>query len=477
MKSLRGRLTVWLLAGIGLLLAAGGLLLDRVLSARLLREHDATLLDEARSLVNLTELKDGRVWLEFSDELLPEFAAAKDPSYFEIWLGDGSVVERSRSLGTRHLARTGGALDQPLLRDLTLPDGRRGRRAEISFHPRAEIEEDQKQQAPVPATPPNTSPVVTLAVAQSREDLDALLASLRVTLALVILALLAGTAVLVKAVVALGLAPLDGLANRLEEMDAESLGETLEVEGSPAELVPVVQHLNGLLARLDASFARERSFSANLAHELRTPLAELRTVVEVALKWPDDPSSWEASLAEIRGIGLQMEKVVVNLLALARCDARQQTVERSEVPLRELAAGCWTAVAAEAGEKGMDLDLDIPAGMTVRTDREKLALILANLFSNAVAHGTPGKPVACAASGAFTLRIGNRTERLTPDDLPRIFDRFWRKDPARSGGRHNGLGLALVAALCDLLEIEKEAHLCDGYFEVVLVQSPDRMNR
>ena len=471
MRSLRGRLTVWLLAGIGLLLAAGGLLLDRVISARLLREHDAALLDKARSLVNLTELKDGRVWLESSDELLPEFAAAKEPSYFEIWRavgnGDGgSVVERSRSLGTHDLTRTDSRLDQPRLSGLTLPDGRRGRQAEISFHPRAEIEEVQKQD-PAPAI---DSPLVTLAVAQSREDLDALLASLRVTLAAVILALLAGTAVLVKSVVALGLAPLDGLARRLEGMDAESLSEPLEAADAPAELVPVVQHLNGLLARLDSSFARERSFSANLAHELRTPLAELRTVVEVALKWPDDPASWEASLSEIRGIGLQMEKVVGNLLTLARCDARQQTVERSEVPLRELAASCWTAVAAEAGEKGMGLDLDIPHGMTVRTDREKLSLILANLFANAVAHGSPGKPVACAASGAFTLRIGNFTERLTPDDLPRIFDRFWRKDPARSGGRHIGLGLALVAALCDLLAIEKEARLRDGYFEISLSQ-------
>ena len=465
MRSLRGRLTVWLLAGTGLLLVAGGLLLDRVFSARLLREHDAALLDKARSLVNLTELKDGRVWLEYSEELLPEFSAAREPSYFEIWLGDGSVIERSRTLGTRSLARTGSRLGEPRLSGLILPDGRRGRQAEISFHPRAEIDEDQKPQA---ANPALTTPVVTLAVAQSREDLDALLASLRVTLALVILALLAGTAVLVKAAIGLGLAPLEGLAGRLEGMDAESLSEPLEVAEAPSELAPVIQHLNGLLARLDASFLRERSFSANLAHELRTPLAELRTVVEVALKWPDDLASWEGSLREIRDIGLQMEKVVVSLLALARCDARQHTVERSEVPLRELAASCWTNVAAEAGEKGMPLDLDIPDRMTVSTDREKLSLIVSNLFSNAVAHGAPGKPVVCAASGDFTLRIGNFTERLTPDDLPRIFDRFWRKDPARSGGRHSGLGLALVAALCDLLEIEKEARLRDGYFEVIL---------
>ena len=477
MRSLRGRLTVWLLAGTGLLLTAGGLLLDRVISARLRREHDAALLDKARSLVTLTELKDGRVWLEFSDEFMPEFAAAKDPGYFQLWRSDGSVVERSRSLGARDLPHTGGPLDRPLLRALTLPDGRRGRQVEISFHPRSELEEADKENGQGSgAGPAAAGPTVTLAVAQSREDLEALLASVRAALILVILGLLAGTAVLVKAVVGVGLAPLDRLAQRLEGMDTESLNEPLAVADAPAELAPMVHRLNGLLARLDASFARERSFSANLAHELRTPLAELRTVAEVALKWPDNASSREEPLAEILAIGLQMERVVVNLLALARCDADQQTVSRSEVPLRELAASCWSTVAPEAAEKGMTFRMEIrdgTEGITVVTDREKLSLILSNLFANAVAHGSPGRPVTCSAvsegsGGGFTLRVGNFTDGLSADDLPWIFDRFWRKDPARSGGRHSGLGLSLVSALCDLLQLGKEARLADGYFEIAL---------
>src|SRR5262249_31408472 len=153
--------------------------------------------------------------------------------------------------------------------------------------------------------------------------------------------------------------------------------------------------LNGLLARLCESFARERAFSANLAHELRTPLAELRAITEVALKWPEDPAASTASLEEIRTIGLQMETLVTNLLALARCDARQSTVHASAVPLRELAANVWHAFASQAREKGMDFGLDVPEDLLVVTDREKLGLILSNLFANAVAYGSPGSAVRC----------------------------------------------------------------------------------
>jgi two-component system heavy metal sensor histidine kinase CusS len=487
MKSLRSRLTAGLLIGTSLLLAGGGFVLHRVISSRLRRDYDAALIAKARSLASLTEIDSGRVWLQFTDDVMPGFASRHQPDYFQIWLAGGPVIERSRSLGTRDLPRSGGPLDRPVLSDLTLPDGRRGRKVEISFRPLSEEEENRLRSHEQSSGPSDAAgaPAVTLVLAQGREELEAFLLSLQVTLALAAIGLLAGTAILVRGVLGVGLAPLDNLGLRLESLGAESLGETLEIAGAPAELVPMIRHLNGLLARLNESFAREKAFSANLAHELRTPLAELRAVAEVALKWPDEPSSGLEALAEIRAVGLQMESVVVNLLALARCEEKQnpcQTLQASEVPLHELAASCWSVLAPKAADKGMELHLDIPEGLTVFTDREKLALILANLFSNAIAHGTPGCAVSCSAAAAgreFALRVSNCTDALAQDDLPRIFDRFWRKDPSRSGGQHTGLGLALVAALCELLELRKTVRLDGSRFEITLCGSIEgvRLNR
>jgi two-component system sensor histidine kinase QseC len=475
-RSLRGRLTVWLLAGTGLFLVAGGLLLNRVISARLRQEFDAALITKARSLMTLTEQQGDRVWLEFADEIMPEFEAREKPDYFQLWLVHGAVIERSRSLGTRDLTRSGGPLDQVLLRDLTLPDGRRGREVEITFRPRAEQEEDlgiEQERASSPPAPviAGIGGMATLAVAHGREDLDAFLSLLHTILTLGVMGLLAGIAFLVKTVVGIGLGPLDDLARRLETMDAASLGKALEVESAPVELVPVIHHLRGLLGRLDESFQRERAFSANLAHELRTPLAELRTLVEVALKWPGDSASCLDSLREARDIGFQMERVVVNLLALARCEGGQHAVRASEVALSELATSCWAVVAPQAEERGISFKQEIPEDLTTVTDGEKLSLILSNLFSNAVAHGSPGSLVTCSAEaegGELALRVSNATDSLTPGDLPRMFDRFWRKDSARSDSRHAGLGLALVSALCELLQLRKQARLEEGLFEITL---------
>ena len=470
--SLRGRLTVSLLLGAGLLCAAAGVVLDRVIAARLQRQFDEALLARAESLQSLTEDQGGRLWLELTDRVMPEFETARRPAYFELRLRGGPTFARSRSLGAGHLAFAAAPLGRPLLRDVDLPGGGRGRQVELSFHPRPEIEEvGERAEERTPGSPL----VATLAVAKGRDELDALLGELRLALLLVVAGLLAATALLVQAVVRIGLRPLDSLARRLDSLGPDSLGEPVSAEGEvPAELVPVIGRLDDLLARLRRSFDRERAFSANLAHELRTPLAELRAVADVGLRWPNDGAAVLAALGEARGIGLQMEELVGTLLQLARFDGRQH-VERSAVPLRELVEACWQGVAGAAAEKRMALRLDVPADLVVSSDREKLALVLANLLANAVEHGGERAPVVCAASAAgdeVELRLANAAGALTPEDVPHLFDRFWRRDPARAdgaqGSRHSGLGLALVAALCELLGIEREATVVDGTFTVTL---------
>lgn len=473
MKSLRRRLTSWLIVGAGLLLAVGGVALNQVISSRLQRDFDATLTSKARALATLTEQQGDRIMIEFTGEIMPLLQAAEGVDYYQLWAADGSVLERSRSLGKRDLPHSGGPLEQPLYRDLTLPDGRHGREVEITFSPRYEEDEEGWPESAEEARQrsPRRGLRAVVAVARGREQLNAFLASLRVTLFLFGLGLLAGLSLLVKQGLKASFAPLEELGRELSSRDADSLGEPLTSPDAPAELAPLIFHFNSLLGRIRRSFEREREFSSSLAHELRTPLAELRALAEVALRWPEDSSRHLDNFEEVREIALQMERIVVNLLVLARCDGQQQAILRSEVRLRELVRSCWNGLRREADERGAVLDLDIPETLAMVTDREKLSLILSNLLSNAVAYGPAGGAVTCsavAAGGKLTLQVSNATTALLPEDLPRIFDRFWRKDPARSGGQHAGLGLTLVSALCDLLGIAVEARLDGGLFMITL---------
>jgi two-component system, OmpR family, heavy metal sensor histidine kinase CusS len=469
-RSLRGRLSVWLLAGTGLLLGGGGLFLDWTIRAQVRQDFDGGLLAEARSMMAVTEQEGQAISVELSPGLMPEFdAGRRRPDYYQVWVDGGRVLARSPSLRGATLPRSPAVASNPRFADLVLPDGRPGRSVQVTFQPQIEPDDERETARLGGGRPVHLA--ATLVVARGSEARDAFLASFHWTLVLFGAGLLLGSALLVWAVTQFALRPLDDLARRLRAMDAGSLGEPLAIAGAPSELLPTIAHLDDLLARLAASFERERTFSANVAHELRTPLAELRTVSEVALRWQGDAAALRAALGEVHGVGLQMERVVVNLLALARCDSGQHRVHTARVELRDTVDRCWRCAAAEATPGGAMAALAVPVGFAIVTDAEKLELILANLFANAIAYGVAGEPIACAvgaADGRFHLSVSNRTAELVPQDLPRLFDRFWRKDQARSDGGHAGLGLSLVAALCELLGFSREARLEGDVFQVVV---------
>ena len=118
-----------------------------------------------------------------------------------------------------------------------------------------------------------------------------------------------------------GLSPLRRLADYTATIDSKSLGSRYNTAHLPDELQPVVRRLNELLERLEHAFAREKHLTADMAHELKTPIAEFRSLSEVALKWPDDAGFVNSALADACEISKQMDRIVSVLLALGRCES------------------------------------------------------------------------------------------------------------------------------------------------------------
>src|SRR5262249_12928953 len=217
----------------------------------LVRELDEKLASEAAALAGMVE--DSPPDFEYAP--MPEFEAGPRAAYFEIWHHDGRVIARSPSLGSGDLARRSGLAAAPP------PEGRRGRALGTARRPR-------RGGAPARGGP---APV-TVVVAAGTDDVDATLARVRSwLLGLGALALLGATGAVLFAV-RRGLRPARRLAEEIEAIDATGLGRPLAAGDVPAELRPMVDTLNALLARLGDSFARERRFTADLSHQLRTPL-------------------------------------------------------------------------------------------------------------------------------------------------------------------------------------------------------------
>lgn len=451
MKSIQRRLILAVGVAYCLLWSIGGLAVYLVVRAGYVAEFDRVLKANAEALATMTNQKAGQVESDYSEDLMPGFAHSRHPDYFQLWLPDGSAHKRSPSLASNDLPRRAGTINTPLLWNMILPDGRPGRAIGIHFVPQVDEE-----------TPATSAAVlkgdVTLVVARHRGNLDERLSELGTALLLVGGSMIVATVVIVVIAVRCGLRPLWDLGERAESIDASSLQLRFATEGMPAELLPIAGRLNELLARLEKSFARERRFSADVAHELRTPIAELRTATEVALKWPEDVEASRNTLQELLAIALQMESMVTGLLALARCEAGQLPVHLEPVSLAPLIREIWQPLSDKAKAKHTDFFVGVPDNACWLTDATLLRAILTNLLSNAVQYCTEGGSIRLSVERG-QLSISNTTDDLKSDDLPHLFERFWRKDPARSSSLHSGLGLALAKAYAAVLGLELRAEL------------------
>jgi signal transduction histidine kinase len=476
MGSLRGRLFVYLIGGTTLALLVAGFVLRPIVADALQREFDRALLAKARGLVALTEQEGDQVEFEFREEHMPEFAAGAEPEYFELWFADGSLVRRSPSfdasdqMRAASLARSPHPATTPTFLDVRLPDGRQGRQIQIDFVPSVDPEDAPAEAGPGPEA--SSRPVATLLVAREREQLDTAIRRLELTVAGLGIGLMLALAGLMQLALRVGLRSLDRLTGQVCALDVGSLDARINVTKPPREIAVVVEQVNALLARLEAGFTRERRLSSDIAHELKTPIAELRNLSEVGARWPEDRASVRQFFEDAGAIAQQMERIVVHLLALARYDEGREQVWPAPVHVAEVVDAAWKPLAREAAAKRLELRQEISPTLRLETDPEKFALIVANLLSNSVAYGPPGTVVTCASEETrerVSVSFVNRAENLEPPDLAVMFDRFWRKDEARAGGRNVGLGLALVRALAELLGIEITTQLsADRTFRITL---------
>ncbi len=456
MRSLRRQLTAGLIAAFTCLLVAGGAVVHVAIRDSLYDQFDAALRVKALIVITNTRHARDRIRVSFSDRFLREFDEDVATDFFQVFDEDGSSVERSDSLGKENLPREHGTLEEPRYWNITLPNGQPGRAIGIRFRPRSG-DNDRKVE-------------VDVVVAADRRELDETAAELRNILVVGGLSLLALTAFVVPLVLRRVLRPLNAMAGRAARIDADSLETRFPVEPMPSELQAIARRLNDMFARLEASFERERRFSSDLAHELRTPLAELRAQAELALKWPEERT--EAADRAVLEISLHLERLVAHMLSLGRAEQDQLEPQRNAVDVPALVETILQPLAARVAERGLRITRDGPANLEIATDAVLFKSIVANLIENAVNHAPAGSAIRVAAmreGSLFRLEISNPAGDLLREDLPLMFERFWRRDRARSGSDHVGLGLALSRSFAEALGLRLEPDLsADGVLTMSL---------
>ncbi|WP_426203910.1 heavy metal sensor histidine kinase [Pseudomonas sp. TWP3-1] len=270
-----------------------------------------------------------------------------------------------------------------------------------------------------------------------------------------------------------GLKPVAQVTQVAASMSAGSLKERIPMDSVPRELELLVTSFNAMLARLQESFARLSNFSADIAHELRTPISNLRTHTEVILSRKRPPDVYEENLYSNLEDLSRLSNIIDGMLFLAKSDNGLVLPAKEKIELRSVVEKLFEYYQLLAEDTGVKLQ--VSGHGAVYGDGTMLDRMISNLLSNALRYTPPDCTISVIIEpfGSLTsLSVKNPGEEIAVEHLPRLFDRFYRVDPARREGATNnaGLGLAIVRSLVDAHDGTVECVSGGGYttFEICL---------
>jgi len=455
-----------LLPGFLLALIISALLIRLLMGQSLTREFDRGLVSRAQSLMAITEHDEDGIELEVNPEVLNRYFLESNPDYFEIRNQSGIRLFYSESLGSDESLEGGGSSIDGIA-DVQLPDGRSGRLIRQTYFPEIDIDDEDlalsEEQATrqvehegvsASGTPVEVNGMViipnelTVTVATSRESLDDTLTQLNLILLLTSILTTSVVILLQRRAIRRAVRPLQEMSDQISQLDVKRIDQTLSLSYPIQELDVLKTRFNSMLSRLNEGFLRERRFSSDLAHEIRTPLSELRTLTEVMQRWPDN-TNLKASFNEdiLTSVG-RMERLIQSLLALSRGELGL-TGEEESVDLGKLIPHMLENHMADFHERKVSVKTVLPDRPTVVLGNDTWPLMLENLICNAATYCPPSSVVDIILShdestGDMKLIISNDAPDIEESDLPKLFDRLWRKEQSRTSGYNSGLGLSLV---------------------------------
>ena len=287
-----------------------------------------------------------------------------------------------------------------------------------------------------------------LQVAQAETEREAIATQAALRTLVPFLALLPVFGGLIWLGVGRGLAPLESMSRAVTKRRADAMAPIAD-RGLPEELHPLAASINGLLARLSDALAAQRRFTADAAHELRTPLAALKLQLDLARR-NGAAAGGQAALDDLEAGVARASHVVEQLLTLARVEPEAMARARTQCDLATLARDAVVARAGLAAAKSIDLGLVRADAATVDGEPANLAILLSNLLDNALRYTPRGGRIDVAveqADDGATLVVADSGPGIPADERARVFDRFVRGRDVNGPG--SGLGLSIVKRIAD----------------------------
>lgn len=457
--SLRFRLVLIVGATACLLMALVGLAVSFIFELSLRSEFDSSLIERARSLSHLVEHEKHGItfeWLEGVGLTTPiveereSLAIWNRGELLEVFPATASPIQPSQKPGENAF-------------NLNL-NSKRARAVAFPFTPRLVFESE-------PEAAHVTRPVLTIMFARTTRELDAAITTLRWTILIVGTFGWGATLAVMWFAIGIGLRPVQHATRQIASIVPGTLSERIEqVDRQPNELRPLLSTINDLLTRLEQAFVRERSFSSDVAHELRTPLAGLRAQLDLSLSRERSTQEYKKTIGQCLSITEQTGEIVESLLETTRESMAASPPEH--VDLHSLLNVLFIERQQNMQSRKLQFKHRDCKDVSILIQQRPLLVILRNLVDNAVCYADLDSTIEVSAESSdnnCVVVISNQARTFLANDIDKVFNRFWRADSSRhETGRHCGLGLSLCRRLAEQMGVSIQASIVDQSFRIEL---------
>ncbi|NIZ05957.1 MULTISPECIES: ATP-binding protein [unclassified Pseudoalteromonas] len=469
MKSIRSKLVTTLSITITGLVLSILVATDIAVDSWIDNEFNRGMKSKAGMLMTLVHEDEEGLTFNFSSDFMPEFDGQVEPEYFQMWTDDG-VFTRSQSLNLfalKNLKFEKLKLGEAKIMTTELPDGRDGRIIYTRFQPQIDSHSHRNFFDGVSKTHHTT---LTLAYAASSEKVDFILWLIDVIFVVSTVSVIVFIRLFVRKSVDSSLAPLNKLNRDISRLSIADKSAVITIKEPVKELQPIVDSLNAFIQENRQLYFREKRLTSDIAHELKTPIAELINMAEVAIRFPNEKEFEADFKPEVLKISQRLKSIVSNLLLLHKYSdealPKQDACDLNQVILRTLEKCDLEWVKFEFQD-------DIPA---IVSNLFALESIITNLVNNAKQY-SPEKSIVTVSSllnkkGKLQFSVTNELKvPLTDEDISQLFDPLWQKDSARTSEDNFGLGLSIAKALSKAIDAELQVSLSEQNITFSLIIS------
>jgi signal transduction histidine kinase len=456
--------------GIGILLVALSIWIYLTLRHGLFNEVDKAITQTAALLSNQVELENGNINFEWKEGIGTN-QALHDDALFQFWDETTGVTTGSPGLRDFNLPKFSGEGVNPILKDIDLPKKNHHARA-IGIRVYPFNAPEKPASGPTTRVDPKTRPHI-LVVAQDTTTTHRLLVRIGRILSLGTILALGIVYLLVSRVIRISLRPIDDLTQQMKNRTENQLDAALVLPiNLPTELNGLAENFDSLLSRVASARLREGDFIRHAAHELRTPIAGLRAVTDLALSRPRSSAEYASHLATCQTTAIELSDLVSRLTALSRVGQQTPPVPLHQIDIIRILNDCLSSFSTVFKQRDLGLSLDFEMESIWAPADETLArIIFNNLLDNASCYTGPGGEIRITArktEKSVEIIFAN-TCNIPQNHINRLFEPLFRSDFSRhDAASHLGIGLTLSREAATAMNASLIAHeRTDGWIEFI----------